>query len=183
MHRLQTYLPQDRLRALADSRTVPDPTYGSAIFADISGFTALTEKLTQMLGPRKGVDRLSQQLNAVYNALIDQVEQYGGSIISFAGDSIIGWFDDADFSSTTLQAATCASGIQSVMASFTDLTLKIGITTGSARRFQVGSPEIQLLDTLAGKTIMRLATAERLARKGEIVLDQPTRKAAGANEG
>jgi hypothetical protein len=76
MHRLQTYLPQDRLRALADSRAIPDRAYGSAIFADISGFTSLTEKLTQLHGPRKGVDTLSQQLDAVYSSLIDQVEQY-----------------------------------------------------------------------------------------------------------
>ena len=55
MHRLGTYLPQDRLRALAKGETLPGLTSGSAIFADISGFTLLTEKLTQTLGPRKGV--------------------------------------------------------------------------------------------------------------------------------
>jgi len=181
MHRLSTYLPQDRLRALADSKALADRTYGSAIFADISGFTRLTEKLTQLLGPRKGVDTLSQQLDLVYSALIDQVERYGGSIISFAGDSIIGWFEEADSSSAALRAVTCADGMQSAMASFKDLSLKIAISTGSARRFLVGSPEIQLVDTLAGKTIMRLATAERLAQEGEIVLDQATRDAIGAN--
>jgi class 3 adenylate cyclase len=40
---LHTYLPQDRLRALARGETLPDRTNGSALFADISGFTALTE--------------------------------------------------------------------------------------------------------------------------------------------
>jgi len=39
MHRLSTSLPQDRLRTLADSSPLADPSYGSAIFADISGFT------------------------------------------------------------------------------------------------------------------------------------------------
>jgi class 3 adenylate cyclase/tetratricopeptide (TPR) repeat protein len=180
MHRLQTYLPQDRLRALADSRPLPDRTYGSAILADISGFTRLTEKLTQSLGARKGADTLSQQLNAVYSSLIDQVERYGGSIISFAGDSIIGWFEEAGGSPAASRAVTCASAMQSRIASFTDLSLKIAIATGPARRFLVGDPEIQYLDTLVGQTIMRLAAAERLAGKGEILLDQATCKATRA---
>jgi class 3 adenylate cyclase/predicted ATPase len=180
MHRLKSYLPQDRLRALIDGTSLPSRTHGSAIFADISGFTLLTEKLTQMLGPRKGVDTLSRQLNAVYGALIEQVEWYGGSIISFAGDSIISWFEEAGSSSAALRAVTCADGMQSAMASFKDLSLKIAITTGSARRFLVGSPEIQLMDTLAGKTIVRLATAERMAHKGEIIIDMATCEALGS---
>lgn len=174
MHRLQTYLPQDRLRALAVGRTLPDRTLGSAIFADISGFTLLTEKFTQMFGARKGVDALSRQLNTVYNALIEHVEQYGGSIISFAGDSIIVWFDEMHPSSAALRAVTCANAMQSTMASFDGLSLKIAIASGPARRFVVGNPNIQLIDTLAGGTIVRLASAERKAQKGEILLDRAT---------
>jgi len=174
MHRLQAYLPQDRLRALAVGKALPDRAQGSAIFADISGFTHLTEKLTQTFGARKGVDALSRQLNTVYNALIEHVEQYGGSIISFAGDSIIVWFEEEFPSSAALQAVTCANAMQSSMASFDGLSLKIAITTGSARRFVVGNPEIQLLDTLAGGTIVRLASAEQKAQKGEIILDRAT---------
>jgi len=180
MQRLGTYLPQDRLRALANNTVLPNLTNGSGIFADISGFTPLTENLTQTLGPRKGVEELSRQLNAVYGALIDQVESYGGSVISFAGDSIIGWFDEAATgSSAALRAVTCAQGMQTAMLDFQELSLKIAITTGSARRLIAGDPNIQLMDTLAGKTIARLATAERMARKGEIILDDATCEVIG----
>jgi len=174
MHRLGTYLPQDRLRALANNTTLPDHTSGSAIFADISGFTPLTEKLTQSLGPRKGVEKLSRMLNKVYGAMIDQVENFGGSIISFAGDSVIGWFEEVGSSPASLRAVTCARSMQSAMEEFAGLSLKVSITTGSARRFVVGDPGIQLLDTLAGMTIAKLATGERLAKRGEIVIDEPT---------
>jgi adenylate cyclase len=175
MHRLGTYIPQDRLRALIKGESLPDRTNGSAIFADISGFTRLTEKLTQTLGPRKGVEVLSYQLNAVYGALIDQVECYGGSVISFAGDSIIGWFEDtAAGSFASLRAVTCAQNMQVAMQEFRELSLKVVITTGTAQRLVVGDPSIQLMDTLAGKTIARLATAERLAQRGEIILDEAT---------
>lgn len=181
MHRLGTYLPQDRLRALSRGESLPDRVYGSAIFADISGFTPLTEKLTQTLGPRRGVEALSQQLNDVYGALIDEVDCYGGSVITFAGDSIIAWFEDEASSSAALRAVTCAGQMQVAMQKFKELLLKVVITTGPARRLIVGDPDIQLLDTLAGRTIGRLATAERLARKGEILLDEATREAIGEN--
>ena len=173
MQRLGTFIPQDRLRAIARGETLPSQTQGSAIFADISGFTPLTEKLTRTLGPRKGVEALSYQLNAVYGALIDQVESYGGSIISFAGDSIIGWFKDGD-SPASLRAVTCAQGMQTAMQEFKELSLKVIITSGSARRLVVGDPDIQRMDTLAGKTIARLAIGERVIQKGEILLDEAT---------
>ncbi len=161
---------------------MPGHTNGSAIFADISGFTTLTEKLTRTLGPRKGVDELSRQLNAVYGALIDQVENYGGSVISFAGDSIIGWFEAAtEGPSASLRAVTCAQGMQAAMQAFTDLSIKIAVATGPARRLVAGDPGIQLMDTLAGRTIARLATAERSARKDEILLDGATLKTIEGN--
>lgn len=176
MDRLGTYLPQDRLRALITGNILPDRTNGSAIFADISGFTRLTEKLTQTLGPRRGVEALSSQLDAIYGALIDQVECYGGSVISFAGDSIIGWFEEGDSrpASAALRAITCAQNMQVAMQEFKELSLKIILSTGPARRFVVGDPNIQLMDALAGRTIARLATAERLSQKGEILLDEAT---------
>ena len=81
MSALHTYLPQDRLRALARGETLPDRTTGAALFADISGFTLLTEALRDSLGPRRGAEDLTRHLDTVYTALITQVEQYGGSVI------------------------------------------------------------------------------------------------------
>ena len=181
MHRLGTYLPQDRLRALANGETLPSRMRGAAIFADISGFTRLTEKLTQTLGARKGVEALSHQLNAVYGALIDQVESYGGSVISFAGDSIIGWFEDADSASAALKAVSCALEMQAAIQEFNELSLKVVVSSGEARRLVVGDPSIQLMDTLAGKTVARLATAERIAQKCEIIVDEVTLQVLGDN--
>ena len=175
MQRLGSYLPQDRLHALANDASLPDHSTGSAIFADISGFTPLTEKLTQTLGPRKGVEELSRVLNRVYDAMIGQVENFGGSIISFAGDSVIGWFEEADLSSASLRAVTCAQAMQSVVKEFEGLSLKVSITTGTARRFIAGDPTIQLLDAIAGKTVARLSTGDRLVKKREIILDETTR--------
>lgn len=129
MHRLGTYLPQDRLRALTRGDTLPDQAQGSVIFADISGFTRLTEKLTRALGPRKGVEALSQQLNAVYGTLIDQMERCGGSIISFAGDSIIGWLEEKASGSTSLRAVTYAQDMQAAMKMDLEQVVKFALET------------------------------------------------------
>ena len=94
MTRLHIYLAQDRLRALTRGESLPSRTNGSALFADISGFTALTEALRNALGPRRGAEELTQQIEAVYSALITQIELYGGSVIKFAGDSVLCWFNE-----------------------------------------------------------------------------------------
>jgi predicted ATPase/class 3 adenylate cyclase len=172
-----SYVPADRLLALARGETLPDRVYGTALFADISGFTPLTEKLTRTLGTRRGVEELTLRLNTVYDALIGEIECYSGSVISFAGDAITCWFDvdpqsDADLPLTAAQAVAAAQAIQKVMVAFEGLAVKVTVSTGPARRFAVG--RIPQMDALAGATIARLATAEHLAEKGEILVDQAT---------
>jgi len=186
---LHTYLPQDRLRAIANGITLPDSTSGSAVFADISGFTALTETLRDTYGDRRGEEELTKQLGVVYTALIAEIEKYGGSVISFAGDSMLCWFDSGVGSQgTETRAVNAAFGMQTVMKSFekikvgketVPLTLKVAIATGPARRFVVGDPEIMKLDVLVGDTVTRTATAEHLAQKGEVLLDETTVNSLG----
>ncbi len=186
---LRTYLPQDRLRALARGESLPDRTNGSVLFVDISGFTPLTETLRESLGPRRGAEELTKHLDAVYSLLIADVERYGGSVIGFAGDAITCWFDQMQGSSA-LRATICAFGLQQVMRVFaavalpngatTALALKAAVATGPARRFSVGDPAIQSMDVLAGVTVARTAIAEHLAQKGDVLLDEATVNELGA---
>src|SRR5262245_4948381 len=96
MSLLGAYLPTDRRQALARGEALPDRTSGAALFADVSGFTPLTEALLNELGPRRGAEELTRQLNLVYAALIAEVDRYGGSVITFGGDAITCWFDEQD---------------------------------------------------------------------------------------
>ena len=52
----QAYIPTDRRHALARGVDLPRRTDGAALFADISGFTPLTEALVNALGPQRGAD-------------------------------------------------------------------------------------------------------------------------------
>ena len=93
---LHAYLAQDRRRALARGLELPECCSGAALFADITGFTALTETLAQGQGSRRGVDDVVRRINAVHQVLIDEVERCGGSVVSLAGDGMTCWFDDRD---------------------------------------------------------------------------------------
>src|SRR3954447_12855604 len=93
MDLLAAYLPTDRLHALAGGVTLPSRARGTVLFADISGFTPLTEALVRALGPHRGAEELTRQLNLVYDALIGQVENFRGTVIGFSGDAITCWFD------------------------------------------------------------------------------------------
>src|SRR5262245_60827191 len=95
MHPVLAYLPQDRRIALTTGASFSDRSDGAALFADISGFTPLTEVLTQAFGPRRGAEALTQQINAVYEALLGTVDDHAGSVVGFAGDAVTCWFEDA----------------------------------------------------------------------------------------
>jgi adenylate cyclase len=155
MESLAAYVPIDRRRALARGKDLPDHTSGAVLFADISGFTPLTEALARELGPRLGAEELTKQLNAVYSVLIAEVHCYRGSVIGFSGDAITCWFDGDD----GLCATACALSMQQVMEQFAEvqspsgttvsLAIKVAVASGPVRRFLVGVPEIQVIDVLA----------------------------------
>lgn len=177
MEAFAAYIPMDRRQALALGEVLPDRTQGAALFADISGFTPLTEALAQELGRRRGAEELTRQLNLVYDALIAEVDRYGGSVLGFSGDAITCWFDRDD----GRRATACGLAMQQAMKQFAAITtpaggtvslaMKAAVAVGPARRFVVGDPAIQLIDVLAGATLGRVAAAEHLAGKGEVVLD------------
>jgi class 3 adenylate cyclase len=166
----------DRRHAMVAGTDLPDRTYGAALFADISGFTSLTGLLLEEMGPTRGAEEVLRQINPIYDHLIAELHRYGGSVISFAGDSITCWLDGDE----GLRATACAMGMQQLMANFTTLTtpsgkvvtlaIKVAVATGPVRRFVVGDPAIQLTDVLAGATLDKMAMAERLAGQGEVVV-------------
>lgn len=170
----------DRRQALAQGRELAERTSGTAVFADISGFTQLTEALAQELGPRRGAEELTGYLNRVYDALIVELHRFGGSVISFAGDAITCWLDGDD----GLRGVACALAMQQAMAQFAailipsgstvSLAVKTAVAIGSVRRFVVGDPDIQLLDVMAGEMLEGLTAAEHLAGKGDVVLTPQT---------
>jgi adenylate cyclase len=202
---LPAYLPIDRYLSILSDITLPDYTEGTALFADISGFTHLTEILLGEYGPGRGAEELALHLNRVYTALIAQIHEFGGSVLYFSGDAITCWFDNHWDSSTTpdqnpteiknevmLRAVASALQLQAVMLEVGDIAtednqiltrlhLKVSLAAGKVRRFIVGDPNIQLLDTITGTLLDRLAVAEFLAKPGEVILASEIVRALGSH--
>lgn len=184
METVVDYLPMDRRHALAQGQTLPDRCQGTALFADISGFTALTGALANELGRERGAEELVRHLNRVYGALIDQVHRYGGSVVNFSGDAITCWFDVTKSpNQPELSAITCALAMQEAIGEFSHITTAAGTTisfamkttvvAGSARRFLVGDPRVHNLEVLAGELLEILALGDLLATKGDVLVHEP----------
>ncbi len=166
----------DRRQATSRGETLPEKAVGAVVLADVSGFTPLTESLERALGSQRGSEELSFQLNRVYSCLIAEVHSRRGSVIGFSGDAITCWFDGDD----GRRATACALDMQRVMAELPSfetpdgvaipLGIKVAVSQGSVRRLLVGDPRIRVFDVVVGSTLERMASAERLARQGEVVV-------------
>ncbi len=183
---LTAHVPVDRLVALAAERELPDRARGVALFADLVGSTHLAEMLLRQLGPQRGVEELTCQLNRVYEVLVSAVERYGGSVISFSGDAITCWFDEImpqPGHPAARRAVAAAVAMQHEIAAFAPvrvadselaIAVKIAIAGGPIRRFAIGDPALGRIDVLAGATLDLLNAMESLARRGDTLIDAET---------
>ena len=185
----EAYIARDRRHAMSEGRELPDRAHGAALFADISGFTTVTEALASELGSQRGAEELTANLNRVFHHVIAELDRFGGDIIYFSGDAVTCWLDGDD----GVRAAACGLAMQDAMARVGEvvtprgrivrLAIKVAVVVGPARRFAVGDPEIQLMDVLAGSLVDELAAVEHYAAAGEVVLGQSAlRSLAGRAE-
>lgn len=102
------YLPDLLINSvIRDSATNKSPVIeGGLLFADLSGFTAMSEKLA-VLG-RLGAEKLAEIINDCFNSLLGIVFACDGDIIKFGGDAFLAYFGGPD---SSLKAYRCASGL------------------------------------------------------------------------
>ena len=88
MSNLQRHVPR---LALEWGRSHPDDRWrqyqGTLCFADISGFTALAERLAQR--GRKGGEELVETLGRIFAEMMDVARGRGGSLLKFGGDALL----------------------------------------------------------------------------------------------
>jgi CheY-like chemotaxis protein/class 3 adenylate cyclase len=179
----EIYLPIDRRLALAARRELPSWARGAALFADVSGFTPLTDALVKELGHQRGVEELVRQLNRVFSVLVAEVHAYHGSVTSFGGDAITAWFDENTGDQKTppapLRALACALALQEVIRPFAELTtsggqtisvgIKVIVAAGKVHRFLPGDPGQQVMEALTGRVLDAIAFGDHLALRGEVL--------------
>jgi hypothetical protein len=89
---LSSYVPKLVLRRFIRKHVALEPPeneqyHACVLFADISGFTPLAEKLAKM-GSR-GVEQLTAYLNEYFGQMINLIHNHGGDIVKFAGDALL----------------------------------------------------------------------------------------------
>lgn len=151
---------------------------GSLVFADISGFTALSERLA-VLG-KAGAEELTRVLTGVFSDLLGDAESLGGDLLSFGGDSLLLMFTGhkhparAARAAAAMRASLRARGAVTTGAGLVRLRISIGIHSGDVLLAVVGTTQRELL--VVGPTATTVTQMEAVADADEIVCSQSTAK-------
>ena len=154
------------------------------LFADISGFTALTERLAEQ--GAAGVEMLARILNDYFGQLIDLVYEYGGDVVKFGGDAIIVAWPIAQISPSAfpggleeaqrmsmLRAAECAFKIRERLLNYradgSILSLKLSLSAGRVWESHIGGIFNRWEFVLVGEPLVEIGAASRFARPGDII--------------
>lgn len=177
LRRLVPYVPRLTLEWLRDEPQVRHRQLdGSVVFADISGFTALSERLASL--GREGAEHLTDVIDATFQHLLEGVYREGGRLVFFGGDAVLLLFDGDDHARRAVRAAVALRrDLRAVARHRTprgSVTLRIsqGVHTGVFDAYLVGSGHRQLM--LAGPGISAVVAAEHEANAGQIVMSPQT---------
>jgi class 3 adenylate cyclase/tetratricopeptide (TPR) repeat protein len=186
---LASYVPRlIQNRVIVDKTPIEAPVsedfQAAILFADISGFTRLTEHLAER-GP-SGVETLARVLNEYFGQVIDIVHEYGGDVVKFAGDAVIAVWNivsdsgEADSASRadqwqwTMRATECALAIRQRLANYKaedeQLYLKLAIGSGVITAVHVGGVFNRWEFLLTGSPLVELGIANSLAKAGDIII-------------
>lgn len=147
----------------------------AVLFADISGFTPLAERLAQR-GPA-GAEDLSGLLTAYFGQLTALIAAHAGEVVTFAGDGLLAAWPAAgeDLAAPTWRAGQCALAVQAALHNYEvggglRLSLRIGVAAGEVMALHIGGAGGRWQLLLAGAPLIQASRAEQRASRGEVVL-------------
>lgn len=154
---------------------------GSLLFADMSGFTALSEKFSAL--GKQGAEEISAIINQLFDALVAEVFTHQGTLLKFGGDALTAFFDEKHLGSAHAMAASGAAvAMQQRMQDFAALEtpigtfrlgLRVGVHSGQVFAAEVGdTSHIELVVT--GHEVNCVAEAQEIAAPGEVVVSDQT---------
>ncbi|MBW4644254.1 MAG: FHA domain-containing protein [Goleter apudmare HA4340-LM2] len=180
-HRLERYHSPSVVQqlisvgGLPDGRLLPTESEISILFADLVGFTAISERLKPTA--------IAQLLNNLFEEMLQEVFTYGGTLDKYIGDCIMAFFGAPEIQPDHADRATSAAkGMLTRLEKLNlngfwqePLQLRIAINSGKAVVGDVGSS--QRVDyTALGATINLAARMEAVCPPGECVISEVTYK-------
>lgn len=183
---ISAYVPPNIVQNVLEASAPAPPSSASSerfsaavLFADITGFTPLTE----LLGQRgaEGPEELTRLLNRYFSWMIAFIETQGGEIVKFGGDSLTAVFrpKNNDLGAAVRRARQAAETMQSVMDEFNimessaglvSLEMEVGIGAGELLAAHVGGLFNRWEYIIAGDPLHQAAQAEFEAQPRQIVL-------------
>jgi predicted ATPase/class 3 adenylate cyclase len=149
---------------------------GTLIFADISGFTPLSERLART--GREGAERLVEAISGCFAGLLEVAYANGGGLLKFAGDAILLLFDGDGHPE---RAAHAAIGMRRKLreigrieeggAKFV-LRMSAGLHASTFDVFVAGSEHREL--AIAGAPATMVMKLEKEAKAGQILISHET---------
>lgn len=141
----------------------------TALFADISGYTALSERLD--------AEDVAGIINSLWSKLDEEIAQRGGTIIQHSGDAVYAvWGAKQVREDDAVRAVLAALAMQEALTAFRQQTghavaMRIGINSGPVLVGEVG---INKEFTALGDTINVAARMESSAPVGGVVISHDT---------
>ncbi len=150
------------------------------MFADISGFTAMSEKMDP--------EEVTRVMNACFGMLEDIIKKHGGTIDKFIGDCVMVLFGvPRALENAPLQAINTAIEMRNGLNTFNrdqklaiPLGIHIGINTGTVLAGQVGGADKKDF-TVMGDTVNLASRLEDASEKGQILVGPDTYRATQSN--
>lgn len=138
----------------------------TVLFADVRGFTSMSEKLP----PEEVVSKLNKYLSV----MTDVVFKHGGTLDKYVGDEIMATYNvPLDQKDHALAAVKTALEMQEIAKKLGDLKYGIGINTGPAVAGNIGS-EKRLAYTVIGDSINLGARLCSKAEGHQIIISEST---------
>jgi class 3 adenylate cyclase len=146
----------------------------TVLFCDVVGFTAMSERLDP--------EDVFALMEPTFGVILDAVHRQGGTVNQFLGDGAMALFDRPDAAITAgleildrlTEVAAEARRLHGV-----DFGMRIGVHTGTVAVGAIGV-DLRVDYTALGATAQVAAALLRVARRGEMVVTEVTRRLAGA---
>lgn len=181
---LQRYLTEQVLNRYLPPKLVEEAELGSlsfdheperkvltVMFADLVGFTALSEKL--------GADGVGKVINRYLGELSEIAHYHGGTIDKFVGDCIMVFFGAPDPMTPQAQAYRCIEMARNIHERIGELEwevplkVRVGIATGEVVVGHFGS-SVRSDYTVIGPSVNLAAPLESQCRPGTILVSETT---------
>jgi class 3 adenylate cyclase len=176
---IKNYIPPELARKILDAgkQIESERRHVTVLFADVTGFTALSEKMD--------VELVSQILNDCFRGLIATILKYEGTIDKFIGDGIMAIFGaPLAHENDPERAARCALDMLGDIERFnnstaiqlpTRLGLHVGLHSGMVIAGNVGS-DLRMNYSVIGDTVNLAARLVEVAPSGEVYVTGETHK-------